>query len=147
MGKEILGMIFSAVAGALMSIQGVFNTRAGEKIGLWEINTLVQGTGFLLTLIIFLAFGDGNFRKIVEVKKLYLTGGLIGVFIIFTVMKGMKMLSPTYAVSIILITQLITAALIDCCGLFETEKLEFHFSKILGVIIMIVGIIVFKWKG
>lgn len=147
MGKEILGIIFSAIAGALMSMQGVFNTRASEKMGLWEINVFVQGTGFLITLIVFFIFGNGNIKRISEINKLYLTGGLIGVFIIFTVMKGMKMLSPTYAVSIILITQLITAAIIDCCGLFETKKLVFHFSKILGVIIMIIGIIIFKWKG
>lgn len=147
MGKEIIGIIFSALAGALMSIQGVFNTRAGEKTGLWEINVFVQGTGFLITLIVFFIFGEGNIKKIAEVNKLYLTGGLIGVFIIYTVMKGMHMLSPTYAVSIILITQLVTAALIDCCGFFETKKLVFHFSKILGVIIMIIGIIIFKWKG
>ncbi|QCX34873.1 DMT family transporter [Caloramator sp. E03] len=143
----MLGIIFSAIAGALMSMQGVFNTRASEKMGLWEINVFVQGTGFLITLIVFFIFGNGNIKRISEINKLYLTGGLIGVFIIFTVMKGMKMLSPTYAVSIILITQLITAAIIDCCGLFETKKLVFHFSKILGVIIMIIGIIIFKWKG
>lgn len=147
MGKEMLGILFSAVAGALMSIQGVFNTRAGEKIGLWEINALVQGSGFIITLIILFVFGDGNIKKITEINKLYLTGGLIGVFIIFTVMKGMGMLSPTYAVAIILITQLVTAALIDCCGLFETNRIQFHYTKILGVIIMIAGIVIFKWKG
>lgn len=147
MGKNVLGIIFAAVAGALMSIQGVFNTRVGEKIGLWTINMIVQGTGFLITLLVFLFFKDGNIRRIGEVNKLYLSGGLLGVFIIFTVMKGMKMLSPAYAVSIILITQLVTAAIIDCCGLFGTERCNFHFTKILGVIIMIIGIVVFKWKG
>lgn len=47
------GIIFSILAGIFMTIQGVFNTRSSEKIGLWETNLLVQGTGFLLTLIIF----------------------------------------------------------------------------------------------
>ncbi|MCX7884592.1 MAG: DMT family transporter [Caloramator sp.] len=147
MGKNLLGIVFSAIAGALMSIQGVFNTRAGEKIGLWTINMIVQGTGFLITLLVFLFYKDGDIKKIIDVNKIYLAGGILGVFIIFTVMKGMKMLSPAYAVSVILITQLITAAIIDCCGLFGTERCNFHITKILGVIIMIIGIVVFKWKG
>ena len=42
------GIIFSIVAGAAMSLQGVFNTRLGEKIGTYEANTFVQWTAFLL---------------------------------------------------------------------------------------------------
>ncbi|WP_191980806.1 DMT family transporter, partial [Clostridium haemolyticum] len=48
----MLGFIYSVVAGIFMSIQGVFNTRLSEKMGLWETNTLVQGAGFIITLII-----------------------------------------------------------------------------------------------
>ena len=52
-------------------------------------------------------------KKIKEVNKLYLSGGLLGVIIIFTVMKGIKSLGPTYAISTILVAQLLSAALID----------------------------------
>lgn len=146
MGKNILGIIFSAVAGSLMSIQGVFNTRSSEKIGLFETNLIVQGSAFILTLILFLLFGNGGLKKLTEVNKLYFLGGAIGVIITYSVMKGIGELSPTYAISIILVSQLITASLIDCCGLFETKQLQFHISKIIGVIIMVLGIIIFKWK-
>lgn len=146
MGKNFLGIIFSAVAGSLMSIQGVFNTRSSEKIGLFETNLIVQGSAFIITLILFLFFGNGGLKKLTEVNKLYFLGGAIGVLITYSVMKGIGELSPTYAISIILVSQLITASLIDCCGLFETKQLQFHISKIIGVIIMVLGIIIFKWK-
>ena len=42
------GVIFSILAGAAMSIQGVMNTRLGEGIGTMEAGTLVQGTAFAL---------------------------------------------------------------------------------------------------
>lgn len=142
----MLGVIFSIVAGIAMSIQGVFNTRVGEKIGTWETNTLVQGSGFILTLIIMMFFGNGSFKDIKSVNKLYLLGGVIGVIIIFTVMYGIGSLGATYSIAIILVAQLIAAAIIDGFGLFDSKKISFGFNEFIGVAIMVIGIIVFKWK-
>ncbi len=143
----MLGIIFSILAGISMSIQGVFNTRLGEKIGLWETNLIVQGTGLLLTFILMMFFRDGDFKNIKSVNKLYLLGGVLGVAIIYTVMEGIKHLGPTYCISTILIAQLTSAALIDAFGLFDTNKITFGASKIFGVVLMLIGIIIFKWKG
>jgi transporter family-2 protein len=130
-----------------MSLQGVFNTRVSEKIGLWETNVFVQGTGFLLTLIILLVAGNGNFKAIKEVNKLYLLGGALGAIIIFTVMKGISSLGPTYSIATILVAQLLAAGIIDSFGLFGATQLKFVLTKYIGIAIMIVGIVVFKWKG
>ena len=48
----MLGIILAIISGAAMSIQGVFNTRVSEKIGVWETNTIVQGSAFVLALLI-----------------------------------------------------------------------------------------------
>ncbi|WP_164957331.1 DMT family transporter [Clostridium estertheticum] len=130
-----------------MSLQGVFNTRVSEKIGLWETNVLVQGTGLILTLIILLIAGNGNFRNIKEVNKLYLLGGVLGAIIIFSVMKGITSLGPTYSIATILVAQLLAAGLIDSFGIFGAEQIKFALSKYIGIGVMIVGIIIFKWKG
>ncbi len=42
-------------------------------------------------------------------------------------------LSPTIAISIILIAQLLVAALIDAFGLMGTEKVAFGWSKYAGI--------------
>ena len=141
------GIIFSIVAGAAMSIQGVFNTALSKKIGLFESNMFVQGTAFILSLIIMFIFGNGSFGELMSVKKLYLTGGIIGALITVTVMLSIKNLSPTIAISIILISQLITAAIIDFFGLFEAEKINFHITHVIGIALMIAGVIVFKIKS
>lgn len=130
-----------------MSFQGVFNTRLGEKIGTIEANLFVQGTGLILTLILFFIAGKGNLKNIVEVNKLYLLGGVLGVAIIFCVMGGMKFLGPSHAVSVILVSQLLSAALIEAFGLFDSEKIIFGAYKIIGIAIMVLGIVIFKWKG
>lgn len=142
----MLGIIYAIVSGISMSLQGVFNTRLGEKIGTWETNVLVQLIGLILTVIITAFAGKGNFKELNNANKLYLLGGVLGVVIIFTVMMSIGSLGTTYAIGVILISQIIAAAIIDYFGLFGTEKLNFTLKDFLGVAIMIIGIIVFKWK-
>ncbi len=143
----MLGFIFAALAGAAMSVQGVFNTRLSEKIGLFESNTIVQGSAFLIALIVMLVFGKGDITKVGEVNKLYLFGGIIGFVITLTVMLAIKNLSPTVAISVILIAQLLVAAIIDAFGLFGSEKVPFTLTKYIGIGLMIAGVIIFKYKS
>ncbi|MBQ8301238.1 MAG: DMT family transporter [Clostridia bacterium] len=140
------GIIFSIIAGAAMSIQGVMNTRLSDKIGLYESNAIVQGTAFLLSLVAVWILGKGNFRMVGEVNKFYLLGGVLGLVITITVMLGMGKLSPTVAVSVILISQLFVAALIDAFGLMDSEKIAFTWNKYVGMALMIGGVLLFKWK-
>lgn len=141
------GIIFSIIAGAAMSVQGVMNTRLSEKIGLYESNMIVQGTAFVLSLLAVWILGKGNLREIGAVNKLYLLGGVLGLVITITVMLGIGKLSPTVAISVILISQLFVAALIDAFGLMGSEKVAFNWSKYVGMALMIGGVLLFKWKG
>jgi transporter family-2 protein len=141
------GIIFSIAAGVFISLQGVFNTRMSEKIGFWETNTFVHGSGFAFTLILLLTVGKGSFSKLGEVNRLYMVGGVLGVLILFSVMNAISALGATYSVAILLVTQLIAATVIDSFGLFDSPVIKFDITKLFGIIIMIIGIIVFKLKG
>ena len=141
-----MGFIFAAISGAAMSIQGVMNTRLGEKIGLYESNMYVQGTAFILSLIIMWIFGKGNLMHIGSVNKLYLLGGVLGLVITVTVMQAVGRLNPTVAISTILIAQLITAAVIDAFGLMGSEKIAFDWTKYVGIALMLGGVLLFKWQ-
>lgn len=142
----MMGIIFSIIAGAAMSFQGVINTRLGEKIGLYEANAFVQGTAFILAIIAMLMLGKGNIREILFADKIYLTGGILGLIITITVMLGIKDLSPLISISIILISQLTVAAVIDAFGLLGTEKVAIGFTKIIGFVLMVAGVVLFKIK-
>lgn len=141
---RILALVLSAVAGAAMSLQGVFNARLSDKIGLLESNAFVQGTAFLFALIAVFIAGNGEFGKITEANKLYWAGGLIGIVITITVMLGIQNLGPTVSISVILIAQLLVAAIIDAFGLFGTEQVAFCWTKWLGIALMVSGVVVFK---
>lgn len=143
----MIGFIYSAIAGAAMSIQGVMNTRLSDKIGLYESNVFVQGTAFALSLIAMWILGKGNFRAIGDVNKGYLLGGALGIVITITVMLSMSRLTPATAVSAILIAQLFTAAVIDAFGLMGTEKEAFGWNKYVGLALMVGGMLLFKLKN
>ena len=144
---QIIAVVISAVAGAAMSIQGVFNARLSDKIGLFESNTFVQGTAFLFAIIAMAVAGNGSYGKLHEVNKLYWLGGLLGIVITITVMLGVQHLGPAVSVSVILIAQLLVAATIDALGLFGTEKAAFLWTKWAGIALMVSGVVVFKLKA
>lgn len=140
------GVIFSIIAGAAMSVQGVMNTRLSDKIGLYESNVIVQGIAFVLSLVALWILGKGSFREIGGVNKMYLLGGVLGIIITITVMLGIGKLSPTVAISIILIAQLFVAALIDAFGWMDSEQVAFGWNKYVGMVLMIGGVLLFKWR-
>jgi len=141
------GVIFSIIAGAAMSFQGVINTRLGERMGLFEANVFVQGSALILSLLALWWFGSGNFRALYKVNKIYWNAGALGLIITVTVMLGIRDLSPTVAISTILISQLLVAALIDAFGILGSERVVFHWTKFVGIALMIGGVLVFKIKS
>ena len=140
------GFIFAIIAGSAMSIQGVMNTRLGEKIGVYESNAIVQATAFLLSIIAVWLLGKGDFKAVQSVNKLYLLGGVLGIIITLTVMLTIGKLSPTVAISVILISQLTVAALIDAFGLIGSEQIPFTWNKYIGFLLMTGGMLLFKWN-
>jgi len=145
----MLGIIIAIISGVSMSLQGVFNTRLSDTVGLWETNVIVQGIGLIVTFIVMLLAGDGNIKAAKDANKIYLLGGVLGAVIIYTVMKSISTLGTTYAIGIILIAQLTAAAVIDHFGWFSPDGCNAvcGIKEIIGIAIMIVGIIVFKWKS
>lgn len=142
----ILGIIFSIIAGMAMSVQGVMNTRLGEGIGNMEANAFVQGSAFALALLVLLFWRQGSFTALGSVNKLYWLGGVLGLVITLTVMLGIKSLGTTLAISIILISQLLIAAVIDAFGLMGSEKVTFGWTKYAGLALMTGGMLLFKIK-
>ena len=144
------GIWIAVLSGALMSIQGVFNTQVTEKTGSWITNTFVQLTGFLVCLCIWFIKERNmtSFSNLMTVEPKYLlTGGILGAFITFTVIMGMSSLGPAKAVMLIVAAQLIVAYLIEVFGWFGVEKVGFDWMKLLGTLLFLAGIVVFKIRG
>ena len=141
------GIILALISGALMSIQGVFNTEVTKQTSLWVSTGFVQLTAFFVCVIAWLCTGRENVALLTEVRPWYLlTGGILGAFITITVVQSMGSLGPAQAVIIIVTSQVAVAYLIELFGLFGSSQASFSWRKILGLLIAIAGIVLFRWE-
>ncbi|EOS30366.1 MAG: DMT family transporter [Kineothrix sp.] len=143
----MIGFFIALLSGALMSIQGVFNTQVTKTSGIWVANAFVQFTALLVCLGVWLATDRSSFGSLFRVEPKYmLLGGAIGAVITYTVIKGMELLGPAKAVMLIVIAQLIVAYIIELFGWFGTDKQPLEWRKVMGMGIAIAGVVIFKWK-
>ena len=143
----MIGFFIALISGALMSVQGVFNTQVTKTSGIWVANAFVQFTALLVCLGAWLLTDRSSFGALVKVEPKYmLLGGAIGAFITYTVIKSMEMLGPAKAVMLIVIAQLIVAYVIELFGWFGTDKQPLEWRKVIGMGIAIAGVVIFKWK-
>ncbi|GFH89083.1 MAG: DMT family transporter [Lachnospiraceae bacterium] len=143
----MIGFFIALISGALMSIQGVFNTQVTKTSGIWVANAFVQFSALLVCLAAWLITDRSSFGTLMKVEPKYmLLGGAIGAVITYTVIKSMEMLGPAKAVMLIVIAQLIVAYVIELLGVFGTDKQPLEWRKVIGMGIAIAGIVIFKWK-
>ncbi len=143
----MIGFFIALISGSLMSIQGVFNTQVTKASGIWVASAFVQFTALLVCLGAWLISDRSSLTAVFKVEPKYmLLGGAIGAFITYTVIKSMDLLGPAKAVMLIVIAQLIVAYGIELLGWFGVEKQPLEWRKVIGMLIAIAGIIIFKWK-
>ena len=101
---SMIGFFIAILSGALMSVQGVFNTQVTKTTGMWVSNAWVQVTAFAVCVVAWLIAGRDNVMTITKVEPKYvLLGGVIGAGITLTVIKSMEQLGPAKAALLIVI--------------------------------------------
>jgi transporter family-2 protein len=142
-----LGLLFAIIAGSLVSLQNIFNSKVNEQTGPWATTTLVLGMGFLASLTMGLIFEGGHLFNLQNMKPWYWFSGMIGVGVVVCLVQGIKRLGPTYAIAIALTSQLVFALLGDSLGWLGLNKVPFTMNQLIGVLVIVGGIVVFKFGG
>lgn len=142
------GFFIAMISGALMSIQGVFNTEVTKQTSTWVSAAFVQLTALAVCIAAWYVTGrQSPFSGIFSVSPKYmLLGGVMGAFITITVIGSMNQLGPARATMFIVITQLLVSYAIEMFGIWGVEKQPFEWRKCIGMAIAIAGVIIFKWK-
>ena len=141
------GFLIAILSGALMSVQGVFNTQLTKTTGVWVSNGWVQFTALLLCIIAWLFNGRDSVVSIMKAEPKYvLLGGVIGAFITWTVIKSVEQLGPAKSALLIVVAQLTVSYLIELFGMFGMEKEPFEWRKLIGMGIALTGVAIFQWK-
>ena len=142
------GFLIAMLSGALMSVQGVFNTQVTKVTGMWVSNAWVQFSAFAVCLATWFIMGRDSVAALGKVEPKYvLLGGAIGAGITWTVIKSMESLGPAKAVLAIVVMQVLTAYFIELFGLFGTEKSVFEWRKVIGLLVAIAGLVIFEWES
>lgn len=147
-GLSMAGFLIAMLSGALMSIQGVFNTNVTKSSSIWVAAGFVQLTALLTCVAAWFCSGREPVSDMFNVTpKISLFGGVIGAFITYTVIRAMSELGVARAEITIVITQIAVAYLIELFGLFGTEGKEFSWMKLLGIFVAAIGLAIYSLCG
>ena len=142
------GFLIALLSGALMSVQGVFNTQVTKSTGIWVSNCWVQLSAFALCVVVLLATGRESVSTLWEVRPHYmLLGGVIGAGITWTVIQSVSALGPARSALLIVIAQLAVSYLIQLFGLFGMDQEPFSWKKAGGLLLAVAGIMIFQLSG
>ena len=142
------GFLIALLSGALMSVQGIFNTQVTKSTGIWVSNGWVQLSAFALCVVVWLATGRESVSTLWEVRPHYmLLGGVIGAGITWTVIQSVSALGPARSALLIVIAQLAVSYLIQLFGLFGMDQEPFSWKKAGGLLLAVAGMMIFQLSG
>ncbi len=77
-------------------------------------------------------------------NPLYYTAGFIGVLIILSISQGVSSLGASRGIVIIVVTQIVFALIINVTGLFGELPIDLTPSKVIGLLLMLSGVLVYQ---
>ncbi len=130
--------VFAGLAGAAqVAVMSRLGTRVGvvEAIGFATVLSTVLALAGLLVVRRSLA-GIGH---AVHQPWWTLGGGVLGLFIIFTITYAGPRIGVAATVGILIAGQLVMGAAIDQWGLLGTERIVLHWPRLLGIVLLAIG--------
>src|ERR1700751_1514086 len=129
------------MAGLAGSVQVAVMSRLGERIGVGEalgFATLLTAVVAFVGLLIVRRSAEGYVRALPQPWWM-LTGGLLGLLIVFTVTYAGPRIGVTATVGILIAGQLVMGAAIDRWGLFRSDRIALHWPRVLGIVLLVAG--------
>lgn len=126
--------------GLMVGIQTPINGALGKRIGGIE-GALVSFLVGTLGLIIALQFlGKGNFSSVFSVPKGLLIGGVFGAIYVTCSILSVPKIGVAAAISSVVLGQMFAGMIIDHFGFLGVERNPISFSRLGGILLMMVGL-------
>lgn len=135
-----MAYIYSLITGSLLAFMVSANGIIGEAAGNYASSVIIHFIG-LLGIIGVLIFTKSKFKNFRGIPLWTYTAGLIGILTVLFSNISYTHLGVSLTVALGLLGQSITALLIDHNGWFNLPVNRFNKKKIVGFIIILVGII------
>lgn len=133
-------ILLALIGGIAVTLQGQFMGMMDTSIGTRESVFITYAGGGLAITILMLFLRGGNLRAAVAVPWYALTAGLVGLVIVGTIGFTVPRLGLTSALTLVLAGQFIASLLIERFGWFGATVRPFEWTRVLGVLILLLGV-------
>ena len=140
-GGTTVAVILAAAAGLAGSVQAVVMGRLGDRIGSLEALFFATALSLLLAgaLVLVARRSFAGVGEAFGAPAWMWLGGVLGVFIVFTITYATPKLGATATIGLLIAGQLVMGALIDRLGLFGVEQIGLSWPRILGIVLLAAG--------
>jgi bacterial/archaeal transporter family-2 protein len=141
MSGSALATGLAVAAGLAGSVQVAVMSRLGERIGVLEALAFSATLTAALSVVVLVAAhrSVAGFERALHQPWWVLTGGVMGLLIVFTVTYAGPRIGVAATVGILIAGQLAMGAAIDRWGLFGSERIALHWPRLVGIALLAVG--------
>lgn len=145
----IISLIAVLISGLLISIQGVSNSVGSKLIGMPAMIAWLSVIQLIPALILFFWYKPsiGIGASIVQGFKWYTISGLIGIIVIAALSFAIPNIGALTVFVILILGQIIGAAVIDQFGLFGSPVIPLSPIRIVSICIIAVGVALLLKSG
>jgi bacterial/archaeal transporter family-2 protein len=137
--NNLMALVLAFSAGVLMSVQPLINARLGRRTGLFESAFISFLVGTVALVIIIIFFGQGDLGAARGLPWYLFTGGLIGVFVVTTMIVVIPRVGSGIGMIAVLTGQMLMATLIDYFGLLGVPSVSIGPARIIGLLLLFVS--------
>lgn len=137
-----LAVLLGAGAGCLVGMQAPVNSRLGKTVGSLQAASVsfLVGTAALLLVTSFYKGGLGDMGKLGNAPWWALVGGLFGAAYVTVAILTVQTLGASGLTAVVIGGQLAMSVLIDRFGLLGLQRQAIGASRILGLVLLVVGV-------
>jgi transporter family-2 protein len=138
---KLLYLFLVFFGGAGMSLQASLNSALGKRIGSLEATFINFFMGTVFIFLISTFFGKGNLLHVVDAPKWQLLGGFLGIITITAIILSVPHIGSTSVFLALICGQILISMIIDHYGFFGVPTIPINWERILGFIMMLIGLI------
>jgi transporter family-2 protein len=138
-----LAVLVGVGAGCLVGMQAPINSRLGKTVGGVQAATFsfLVGTLALVSISYVLRGGLGSLGHVGRVPWWALVGGLLGAVYVFVALEAVRTLGASGLTAVVITGQLVISVVVDRFGLFGLAKQHIDASRIAGLVLLLVGVV------
>lgn len=136
-----MNKLSSAFVGGLIAVMILFNGTLANAIGNYQSSVIIHTVG-LIGIIVILVVRKSKIRFYKSVPLYAYSAGVVGVIPIICNNIGFNVLGVSITLALGLLGQSVSSIIVDHYGLFNMTVSKFNKRKLVGLVIIIIGIVI-----